>query len=96
MLDRVEMQLRGPDGLLPVHFNVDDNTLACKWLGALNELLSQSYHLEKNYCFMGFPKCERNLDVIVTEINQTIAAINGSGIDYLIRDHFTVANMTTT
>ena len=44
---------------------------------------------------MGFPNCERNLDVIVTQINQSIAAINGSSIDYFIRDHFTVANMTS-
>ena len=93
MLDRVEMQLRGPDGLLPVYFDVYDNTLSSKWLSAFNVLLNQSYHLEKNYCFMGFPQCERNLDVVVTEINKTIAAINGSSIDYLIKDHFTVANM---
>jgi len=95
MLDRIEMKLRGADGLLPVYFDVYDNSLSKKWLNAFNDILDNKLHLEKNYCFMGFPNCERNLDVIVTQINQTIAAINGSSIDYFIKDHFTVANMTT-
>ncbi len=94
MLDRVEMQLRGADNLLPVYFDVYDNSLSRKWLSAFNSILDKQLHLEKNYCFMGFPQCERNLDVLVTQINQTIAAINGSSIDYFIKDHFTVANMT--
>ena len=94
MLDRIEMQLRGAEGLMPVYFDVYDNSLSRKWLTAFNNLLDNNLHLEKNFCFMGFPDCQRNLDIIVTQINQTIAAINGSSIDYLIKDHFTVANMT--
>ena len=81
MLDRVEILLRNNMGfVLPVHFDVYDNSLSRKWLGAFNSILDEKLHLEKNYCFMGFPQCERNLDVIVTEINQTIAAINGSSL----------------
>ena len=95
MLDRIEMKLRGADGLLHVYFDVYDNSLSKKWLNAFNDVLDNKLHLEKNYCFMGFPNCERDLDVIVTQINQTIAAINGSSIDYEIKDYFTVANMTT-
>ena len=95
MLDRIEMKLRGNDGLLHIYFDVYDNSLSKKWLNAFNDVLDNKLHLEKNYCFMGFPNCERDLDVIVTQINQTIAAINGSSIDYFIKDHFTVANMTT-
>ena len=49
MLDRVEMQLRGPDGLLPVYFDVYDNSLSRKWLSAFNDLLDKKLHLEKNY-----------------------------------------------
>ena len=89
------MKLRGADGLLHVYFDVYDNSLSKKWLNAFNDVLDNKLHLEKNYCFMGFPNCERDLDVIVTQINQTIAAINGSSIDYEIKDYFTVANMTT-
>lgn len=97
MLDRVEIMLRDSTGsLLPVHFDVYDNSLSRKWLTAFNDLLDNNYHLEKNYCFFGFPDSPRNLDFLASEINRTIAGINGSKIDYLIRDHFTVANMTHT
>ena len=34
------------------------------------------------------------LDFLASEINRTIAGINGSSIDYMIKDHFTAANMT--
>jgi len=95
MLDRVEMQLRNNKGsLLPVHFDVFDNSLSQKWLNALNDLLRNQLHLEKNYCFFGFPDSERDLDFLASEINRTIAGINGSGIDYMIKDYFTVDNMT--
>ena len=94
MLDRVKMVLRGSDNFIPIYFDVYDNSLSKKWLNAFNNLLDSNLHLEKNYCFMGFPDGPRNLDVIVTQINQTIAAINGSKIDYFIRDYFTAENMT--
>ena len=93
MLDKVEMQLRGPDGLLPVYFDVYDNSLSRKWLSALNKILKDNLHLEKNYCFFGFPDSDRNLDFLASEINRTIAGINGSSIDYIIKDYFTVKNM---
>lgn len=93
MLDRVEMQLRGPDGLLPFYFDVYDNSLSLKWLSALNKILKEKLHLEKNYCFFGFPGTDRNLDFLASEINRVIAGINGSSIDYTIKDYFTVENM---
>jgi hypothetical protein len=93
MLDRVEMQLRGPNGLLPVFFDVYDNSLSRKWLTAFNNLLDNKLHLEKNYCFFGFPDNERNLDFLASEINRTIAGINGSNIDYVIKDYFSAENM---
>ena len=96
MLDRVEMQLRGPDGLLPVYFDVYDNSLSRKWLNAFNSILNNNLHLEKNYCFFGFPLSERNLDFLASEINRTIAGINGSSIDYMIKDYFTASNMVET
>ena len=96
MLDRVEMQLRGADGLLSVYFDVYDNSLSRKWLIEFNNLLDNKLHLEKNYCFFGFPDSERNLDFLASEINRTIAGINGSSIDYMIKDYFTAANMVET
>ena len=94
MLDRIEIQLRGSNGLLPIYFEVYDNSLSRKWLPAFENILNSQLHLEKNYCFFGFPDGPRNLDFLASEINRTIAAINGSSINYIIRDHFTVANMT--
>jgi hypothetical protein len=93
MLDRVEIKLRGQDGLLPVYFDVADNSLSSKWLSAFNNILDKQLHLEKNYCFFGFPDSDRSLDFLVSEINRTIAGINGSSIDYFIRDYFTVQNI---
>ena len=81
MLDRIEIQLRGSNGLLPIYFEVYDNSLSRKWLPAFENILnSQGLHLEKNYCFFGFPDGPRNLDFLASEINRTIAAINGSSI----------------
>jgi len=94
MLDRIEIQLRGSNGLLPVYFDVDDNSLSRKWLEAFDSILDTGLHLEKNYCFFGFPDGPRDLDFLASEINRTIAAINGSSIDYVIKDHFTASNMT--
>jgi hypothetical protein len=93
MLDRIKIQLRGRDGLLPIYFEVYDNSLSRKWLPAFENILNEKLHLEKNYCFFGFPDGPRNLDFLASEINRTIAAINGSSIDYIIKDYFTVANM---
>ena len=97
MLDRVEILLRNKMGfVLPVFFDVYDNSLSRKWLSAFNKILDANLHLEKNFCFMGFPECSRNLDILATQINQTIEAINTSTINYTIDDHFTVENMTET
>lgn len=95
MLDRIEIKLRGSDRLLSLYFDVYDTSLSKKWLTAFNNLLDSNLHLEKNYCFMGFPEGRRNLDIITSDINRTIAAINGSSINYDIKDYFTVANMTS-
>ena len=62
MLDRIEMLLRNDMGfVLPVYFDVYDNSLSRKWLSAFNSLLDNKLHLEKNYCFFGFPDGPRDL-----------------------------------
>lgn len=94
MLDRITMQLRDTrtKDLIPVYINVHDNSLSRKWLLALNQLIRDNYHLEKNYCFLGFTESERNAEYICEQINQSIAAVNRADIGYQIDDHFTVAN----
>lgn len=93
LLDTIEMQLRSEsDKLLPVYIDVYDNSLSHKWLAALNDILAQDLHLEKNYCFFGFADGDRAGQILIDEINSVIDYINSSDIDYTIDDHFTLAN----
>jgi hypothetical protein len=92
ILDVVEIVLGTPEDQLLVYANVYDNSLSRKWLTALNDLLEHNYHLEKNYCFLGFPDGPRNGQYILSQINHSIDAINRSNIGYTINDHFDMAN----
>jgi hypothetical protein len=77
---------------MPIWINVFDNSLSRKWLTSLNYLLTNQYHLEKNYCFVGFVNSARNAEYICNQINASISAINLAEIGYNIVDEFTVAN----
>lgn len=94
ILEQIDIALRhnDRDDLLTIHIDVFDNTLSRKWLAALNNILDQSMHLEKNYCFFGFADSPRNGEFLCNQINQSIQAINDSGIGYYIDDEFTVTN----
>jgi hypothetical protein len=92
-LDQVVITLRNQHGnMLPVIIDVYDNSLSRKWLKALNLLLKDGYHLEKNYCFLGFANSDRTPEYICKQINTSIQAINASGIGYTIDDYFSVEN----
>jgi hypothetical protein len=86
LLDVVEMDLKD----LTVYINVYNNSLSRKWLASLNELIKNKYHLEKNYCFVGFADSERNGTYLCEQINSSIAEINFANIGYTIDDVFTV------
>jgi hypothetical protein len=88
LLDVVEIDLDD----LTVYINVYDNSLSRKWLTALNQLIEDRYHLEKNYCFFGFAEGDRNGPYLIEQINNTIAAINAGSIGYTIDNVFTMAN----
>ena len=92
LLDVVEIDLGTGTDTLTVYINVADNTLSRKWLQALTELIAKEYHLEKNFCFLGFADSVRNGTYILEKINQSIAAINQANIGYQINDHFSLAN----
>ena len=92
LLDVVELDLGTPEDLLRVYVNVYDNNLSRKWLNALNNLLRQQYHIEKNYCFFGFADGPRNGEYILQQINHSIRAINESNIGYEINDWFDMTN----
>ena len=88
LLDVVELDL----GDLTVYVDVYDSSLARKWLASLNNLIKHNYHLEKNYCFMGFVDHQRNGKYILDQVNRSIAAINSANIGYQIDDYFDMTN----
>ena len=93
LLDCITITLRNKHGnTLPVFINVEDNSLSRKWLAALNTLIEQNYHLEKNYCFLGFARGDRTPEYICNQINASINAINSSDLGYRIDDTFTIEN----
>jgi hypothetical protein len=96
LLDRIEIVLRNPttENLLSVWIDVADNSLSRKWLAALNVLISNNYHLEKNYCWLGWADGPRSGQYLVEQINASIAAINQADIGYHIDNHYTWANST--
>jgi hypothetical protein len=53
-----------------------DNSLAKDWIQALKDILQKNNVLEKNFCFMGFPKTQRNIELLCKELNQAIYQIN--------------------
>jgi len=93
MLDTIQMDLRSTDNQeLSVYIDVEDNSLSRKWLAALNQLLLNQNHLEKNYCWIGWAESVRDPEYICTQINRSIHAVNSAGLGYVIRDFFTPAN----
>jgi len=93
MLDTIQMDLRSSDNQeLSVYIDVEDNSLSHKWLAALNQLIQNQNHLEKNYCWLGWAESTRDPEYICTQINRSIHAINSAGLGYVIRDFFTPAN----
>lgn len=92
LIDRIEIGLGTAEDLLTVYVNVFDHSLSRKWLATLNDLIVNNYHLEKNFCFLGFADGPRNGDYICDQINWSIRAINQAQIGYQIDDHFSMEN----
>ena len=93
-LDEIRMTLRDSnDQLLDVYIDINDNSLSRKWLTALNQLLAEQYHLEKNYCWLGWTNTQRNLEYLCVQINRSIKAINATDLGYQINDWFSPATV---
>jgi hypothetical protein len=94
LLDSIEIDLRSADNnVLTVYIDVADNSLSRKWLTALNDIIGNNLHLEKNYCWLGWTESTRNAKFLCTQINRSIQAINSSALDYRIADFFSPANV---
>jgi hypothetical protein len=89
LIDRIQITLQGRN-LWPVYIDVFDNSLSRKWLTALNHLIKNNYHLEKNYCFHGFPDGPRNGAYLIEQINRSITVINAADLGYYINDEFSL------
>jgi hypothetical protein len=75
----VKVTLRNPldhSDLLDYYIVPNDSKLAQDWVYALKELLSSKNLLEKNYCFMGFPKSARTLEYLCDTLNRSVEIIN--------------------
>lgn len=71
----------------------NDTELARDWVTALKSLLQSGNLLEKNFCFMGFPKTARTLDYLCNELNQHVKTINEFFTDYHIAETFSPDNV---
>jgi len=75
----IKVTLRNPldhNDLLDYYIVPNDSKLAQDWIYALRELLSSKNLLEKNYCFMGFPKSARTLEYLCDTLNRSVEIIN--------------------
>jgi len=91
----VNITLRNPfDHKDQIQYNIrpNESQLAQDWVTALKSLLQSGNLLEKNFCFMGFPKTARTLPYLCDEVNQAISKINAFFPDYQIEEHFTPDN----
>ena len=98
----VKVTLRNPlDSTQQLVYTINpaNNQLARDWQQALVEILNQNLHLEKNFCFLGFPHNPRTVDYLCDQLNRFVTWINyynrtgnwqAAGLDsYWIEEIFT-------
>jgi hypothetical protein len=76
---KVTVTLRNPldkTNLLEYYIIPNNTQLSKDWLTALTALLTNGNLLEKNYCFMGFPKTARTLEYLCESANAAVEQIN--------------------
>jgi len=54
----------------------DNNQLARDWQCALIDILKSGLHLEKNFCFLGFPHTPRTVEFLCDQLNRYVTHIN--------------------
>jgi hypothetical protein len=93
----VKVTLRNPvnkSDTLDYYIIPNQTQLAQDWVIALKKLLMSDTPLEKNFCFMGFPKTARSLEYLCDQLNHFIETINKFDFEkhgleyYLIEDWF--------
>lgn len=95
-LPSVKIVLRNPlnySDQIDYTINPYEHELSKDWIVALKHLLQQKKLLEKNFCFMGFPKTARTLEYLCKELNSSVTVINDFFTDYYIDDVYSVDNV---
>lgn len=75
----VKVTLRDPihrDKQLTYTIIPEDNELSRDWQRALIDILKKNLHLEKNFCFLGFPHSPRTVDYLCDQLNRFVTRIN--------------------
>ena len=88
---KIKVILRNPldkKDIIDYDIVVDDHIMAHNWYAALNGILQSQPYLEKNFCFLGFPKTARDLDFLCRELNWAKDRINSFFDDYRIEEEF--------
>jgi len=98
LLDCIKIHIKGSaaDSAKTLYIDVHDNSLSRRWLAALNDLIANHYHLEKNYCWMGWAESARTGPYILDQVNASIAAINQADVGYHIADYLSYAGCMDT
>ena len=93
----VKVTLRNPldyNDLIDYYIVPNDTQLAKDWIIALKRTLKNKKLVEKNFCFLGFPKTARTLEYLCDELNSAVETINRfdfteHGLDnYIIEEWF--------
>jgi len=93
----IKVVLRNPldrNDLVDYTIVANDTLLSADWQQALKNLLQSNNLLEKNFCFMGFPKTARTLEYLCNELTQHTTTINQFfNNEYFIQELFTPENV---
>ncbi len=93
----IKVTLRNPlskNDYLDYYIIPNDTQLARDWITALKQILTGKNLLEKNFCFIGFPKTARTLEYLCEQLNVSVETINRFDFtqhgleDYIIEEWF--------
>ena len=85
-MSKIAVTIRNPvskNDMLTYYIKPNNSQLARDWVDALKLELQKNSELEKNYCWHGWPKTQRNLDYLASELTKHATRIwnfNQTGI----------------
>jgi len=79
LMGEIAVTLRNPmrkEETLTYYIKPNDSQLGRDWVSALKIELQKNSELEKNYCWHGWPKTQRNLDYLAVQLSKHATRIN--------------------